>query len=90
MPTTVTLLLLQVGRMLNVDTQKVLLMQTALNLDASEIFGTYVYKVGLIGGQFSYSTAINLFQNVVNLALLVSVNAMSRRRPARACGEAPR
>jgi putative aldouronate transport system permease protein len=79
MPTTVTLLLLQVGRMLNVDTQKVLLMQTALNLDASEIFGTYVYKVGLIGGQFSYSTAINLFQNVVNLALLVSVNAMSRR-----------
>jgi putative aldouronate transport system permease protein len=79
MPTTVTLLLLQVGRMLNVDTQKVLLMQTALNLDASEIFGTYVYKVGLIGGQFSYSTAINLFQTVVNLALLISVNAVSRR-----------
>ncbi len=78
MPTTVTLLLLQVGRMLNVDTQKVLLMQTALNLDASEIFGTYVYKVGLIGGQFSYSTAINLFQTVVNLVLLISVNAASR------------
>lgn len=79
MPTIVTLLLLQVGRMLNVDTQKALLMQTALNLDASEIFGTYVYKVGLIDAQFSYSTAINLFQNVINLVLLVAVNEASRR-----------
>ena len=79
MPTIVTLLLLQVGRMLNVDTQKALLMQTALNLDASEIFGTYVYKIGLIDAQFSYSTAINLFQNAINLFLLVAVNAASRR-----------
>jgi putative aldouronate transport system permease protein len=79
MPTIVTMLLLQVGKMLNVDTQKALLMQTPLNLDASEIFGTYVYKIGLIDAQFSYSTAINLFQNVINLALLVAVNAASRR-----------
>jgi putative aldouronate transport system permease protein len=79
MPTIVTMLLLQVGRMLNVDYQKALLMQTALNLDRSEIFGTYVYKVGLIDAQFSYSTAINLFQNVINLILLVAVNAVSRR-----------
>ena len=79
MPTIVTMLLLQVGKMLNVDTQKALLMQTALNLDASEIFGTYVYKIGLIDAQFSYSTAINLFQNVINLALLVCVNAASRK-----------
>lgn len=79
MPTIVTMLLLQVGKMLNVDTQKALLMQTALNLDASEIFGTYVYKVGLIDAQFSYSTAINLFQNAINLVLLVTVNAVSRK-----------
>jgi putative aldouronate transport system permease protein len=79
LPTTVTLLLLQVGNLLNVSTQKALLMQTALNLGASEIFGTYVYKVGLIDAQFSYSTAINLFQTLVNLALLIAVNYFSKR-----------
>jgi len=79
MPTVVTMLLLKVGRMLNVDFQKALLMQTALNLDTSEIIGTYVYKTGLINAQFSYSTAINLFQTVINLLLIISVNQLSRR-----------
>jgi putative aldouronate transport system permease protein len=79
LPTTVTLLLLQVGNLLNVSWQKALLMQTALNLGTSEIFGTYVYKVGLIDAQFSYSTAIQLFQTLVNLVLLISVNYLSRR-----------
>lgn len=79
MPTLVTVMLLQVGRMLNVDTQKVLLMQTATNLDTSEIIGTYVYKIGLLNGQFSYSTAINLFQSVINLAILLFVNQVSRK-----------
>lgn len=79
LPTVVTLLLLQVGRMLNVDTQKALLMQTATNLDTSEIIGTYVYRIGLVDSQFSYSTAINLFQTVINLALLVIVNRISKK-----------
>ena len=78
MPTLVTLLLLQVGRMMNVDTQKALLMQTATNLGTSEIIGTYVYKIGLVDAQFSYSTAINLFQTLVNLAILFAVNKVSR------------
>lgn len=79
MPTVVTVLLLQVGRMMNVDTQKALLMQTATNLNTSEIIGTYVYKIGLVDAQFSYSTAINLFQTVVNLLILVFVNQISKR-----------
>jgi putative aldouronate transport system permease protein len=79
LPTTVTLLLLQIGNLLNVSWQKALLMQTALNLGTSEIFGTYVYKVGLIDAQFSYSTAIQLFQTLVNLVLLISMNYLSRR-----------
>ncbi|WP_028974686.1 ABC transporter permease [Spirochaeta cellobiosiphila] len=78
-PTLVTMLLLKVGRMLNVDYQKALLMQTALNQDTSEIIGTYVYKVGLINAQFSYSTAINLFQTVINLALIIAVNKISKK-----------
>lgn len=78
-PTVVTMLLLQVGKMMYVDTYKALLMQTPTNLDTSEIIGTYVYKVGLINAQFSYSTAIDLFQNLVNLALLISVNHISKK-----------
>lgn len=78
-PTLVTVLLLQVGRMLNVDTQKVLLMQSATNLETSEIIGTYVYKIGLLNAQFSYSTAINLVQTVVNVVILLFVNTVSRK-----------
>jgi putative aldouronate transport system permease protein len=78
MPTVITLLLLQVGRMMNMDTQKALLMQTATNLGTSEIIGTYVYKIGLIDAQFSYSTAVNLFQTVINLIILLAVNKLSR------------
>ena len=78
-PTMVTLLLLSVGTVLNVDTQRTLVMQATTNLATSEIFGTYVYKVGLVNSQFSYSTAINLFQTSINLILLLSVNFISRR-----------
>jgi putative aldouronate transport system permease protein len=63
---------------MNMDTQKALLMQTATNLGASEIIGTYVYKIGLIDAQFSYSTAVNLFQTVINLIILMAVNKISR------------
>ena len=77
MPTLVTMLLLNVGKMLNVDTQKALLLQTPTNLEVSEIIGTYVYKIGLVNAQFSYSTAINLFQTVVNLLILLIVNRVS-------------
>jgi len=78
-PTLVTMMLLKVGRMLNIDFQKALLMQTALNQDTSEIIGTYVYKTGLINAQFSYSTAINLFQTVINLVLLIVFNNISKK-----------
>ena len=78
-PTLVTMLLLEVGRIMNVDTQRTLLMQTATNLETSEVFGTYVYKVGLISAQFSYSTAIDLFRTMVNLTLLIIVNQISKK-----------
>lgn len=78
-PTVVTMLLLSVGRILNVDTQRTLLMQSPTNLPTSEIFGTYVYKVGLINAQFSYSTAIDLFKTLINLTLLIIVNQISKK-----------
>ncbi|ANX00944.1 sugar ABC transporter permease [Thermoclostridium stercorarium subsp. leptospartum DSM 9219] len=78
-PTVVTMLLLAVGKILNVDTQRTLLMQAPTNLVTSEIFGTYVYKVGLINTQFSYSTAIDLFKTLINLTLLIVTNQISRK-----------
>ena len=56
-----------------------LLMQNNLNIAASEIISTYVYKVGLVDAQFSYSAAIGLFNNIINIILLVSANQLSKK-----------
>ena len=65
------MLILAIGSMFNVGFEKVYLMQNPLNLDRSEIISTYVYKRGLKEIQYSYSTAIGMFNSVVNTALLI-------------------
>ena len=69
------------GQLMGIGFDKVYLMQNDLNLRASEVISTYVYKVGLSagGGDFSYATAIGLFNSVINLAMIVLVNFISRR-----------
>ena len=54
-------------------------MQTDSNLMVSEVISTYVYKLGIQKAQYSLSTAVGLFNNVINLILLVTVNKISRR-----------
>jgi len=78
-PTMIILLILQVGRIMNIGFQKAYLMQNPLNLPTAEIISTYVYKVGLIDQQYSYSTAIGIFNSIINIILLVSVNQVSKR-----------
>lgn len=78
-PTIVVLLILNCGQLLNVGYEKVLLMQTDTNLAASEIISTYVYKAGLINAEFSFSAAVNLFNNVVNCILLITVNTITSK-----------
>jgi len=80
-PVAVVLLILNMGSILSVGFEKVLLMQNNLNLHASEVIDTYVYKVGLEAQipQFSYATAIGLFRSVVGLILLVVANSIARR-----------
>jgi putative aldouronate transport system permease protein len=78
-PTIIVLLILNCGSLMSLGFEKVYLLQNPLNLDASEIISTYVYKVGLLGSQFSYSTAIGLFNTVCNLILLVTVNTISAK-----------
>ena len=81
MPTAVKLLILNVGQVLNIGYEKVLLMQNPLNLSSSEVISTYVYKVGLTSTipQYSYSTAIGLFQSAIGMVLLIAVNAIANR-----------
>lgn len=64
---------------MNVGFEKIYLMQNDLNLAASEVIGTYTYKVGLIDNKLDYSTAIGLFNSVVNCILLIIANTLSRR-----------
>ena len=64
---------------MDVGFEKVLLLQNSVNLDYSEVISTYVYKIGILGGQFSYSAAIGLFNNIINLILLVLVNWIARK-----------
>ena len=79
LPTIVILLILRSGSIMSIGFQKTYLMQTSLNLPASEIISTYVYKVGLEQADFSFSTAVGLFNSVVNFAIIIVVNAISRR-----------
>ena len=78
-PVIVIMLILQSGQIMNVGFEKIFLMQNPLNLRASEVIATFVYKVGLISGNYSYSTAVGLFNSVINMFLLIIVNAVARR-----------
>lgn len=74
MPTMAIMLIMNCGSILGVGYEKVYLLQNSLNSTHSEVISTYVYKLGLLQQQYSYSTAIGLFNNVINLALLFLVN----------------
>lgn len=79
-PTMVTMLILNMGQVMSIGFERIFLMQTDLNLAASEVISTYVYKVGLTGlPDFSYSTAINLFNSIINLVLIITANKIGKK-----------
>ena len=71
--------ILAAGGIMSIGYEKAYLLQTTMNLPSSEIIATYVYKVGLQSGDYSYSTAVGLFNSVINLILLVSVNQIIKK-----------
>jgi len=77
MPTAVIMLILNSGNVLTCNTQKVLLLQNGMNLSTSEIIGTLVYKSGMVDMQYSYSTAVGLFQTIINVIILLTVNKIA-------------
>ena len=78
-PTAIILLILEIGRIMDLSFEKVILLQTPLNLRTSEVLTTYIYKAGLLDGKFDYATAGTLFNSVINFALVYSVNSAARR-----------
>ncbi len=79
LPTACIMLILRAGNLMNVGFEKVFLMQNELNQQTSEVIATYVYKLGMKANQYSVSTAVNLFNNVINLALLLLVNGITAK-----------
>lgn len=79
MPTIVTLLIMNMGTFFLASTEKMLLLQTDLNIAASETIGTYTYKLGFVNRQYGYSAAVDLFTNIVNFTMLVLSNFIARR-----------
>lgn len=78
-PTITILLILNMGSILGVGFEKILLLQNPLNMEASDVISTFVYRSGLVDAQYSFSTAVGLFNSVVNAILLITVNQIARR-----------
>mgnify|MGYP002400001901 FL=1 len=79
-PTMIILLILSTGGILNVGIEKILLLQNQLNMDSSDVISTYVYRSGLKQAQYSFSSAVGLFNSVINFIILVAVNWIARRK----------
>lgn len=71
--------IMSVGNIMSVGFEKAYALQTDLNLNASEIISTYVYKKGLLDGDYGFSTAVGLFNTVINVVLLVSMNSIVKK-----------
>ncbi|PYI56306.1 ABC transporter permease [Paenibacillus flagellatus] len=79
MPAIVVLFLLRVGHVLDSNVEQVLVMLNPLVRDVGEVIDSYVYRVGLLGAQFSLTTAIGIFKSLVGLLLVVGLNTLSRK-----------
>ena len=81
MPTIILLLIINVGQVMNLGFEKIYLMQNDVNLRLSEVISTYVYKVGISasGGDYSYATAIGMFNSVINFILVTTVNWLANK-----------
>lgn len=79
LPTIIIMLILRCGSILAVGFEKAYLLQNSLNLGYSQIIATYTYEIGLLNAQFSYSSAIGLFNTLINVVFLIAVNAIARR-----------
>ncbi len=78
-PVIAVLLILAIGGIMSIGFEKAYLLQTSMNLPTSEIIPTYVYKRGLQAGDYAYSTAVGLFNTVINVVLLIVANKVVKK-----------
>jgi putative aldouronate transport system permease protein len=78
-PTIVTMLILNIGRLLSLGHEKILLMYSPAVYETADVISTYVYRRGIEDAKFSFGTAVGLFNATLNIALLIAANAVSRR-----------
>ena len=79
MPTIIIMLILSLGSIMSVGFEQVFLMQNPRNTEVSEIIATYVYRMGLLEGRFSFAAAVGLFNSVVNFIMLITVNMIAKK-----------
>lgn len=79
MSTIVIMLILRVGSMMNVGFEKIILLSQGTTLETADVISSFVYRYGMLQNNFSYSTAVGLFNSVINVILLVGMNAFSRK-----------
>lgn len=80
MPVIIILLIMDIGHFMNVGFEKILLMQNDLNRDSSDVIATFIYREGIQKGDYSYTAAIGLFNNLINFALLLLINRFARKK----------
>ena len=78
-PTIVIMLILALGQIMSVGFEQVFLMQNARNTEVSDIIATYVYRMGLLEGRWSFAAAVGLFNSAVNFVLLITVNFVAKK-----------
>ena len=79
MPTIIIMLILRMGQIISVGYEKVYLMQNSMNIETAEVISTYVYKRGILNSNYSFSAAVGLFNNVVNVIMVLLANWISRK-----------
>ena len=79
LPTIIILLIMNVGSIMSTGFERIFLLQNAMNRETSDVIATYVYEIGLVGGQFSFGAAIGLFNAAVNAFLLITVNKITKK-----------
>lgn len=77
-PTIIMLLILQIGSLMSVGFEKVFLLQNQMNISSSDVLSTYVYRVGLVDNDYGYSTAVGLFNSLINMLLLIFANQIAK------------
>lgn len=80
------MLIMQIGRLMSLGYEKIILLYNGSTYETADVISTYVYRRGILSADFSYSTAVGLFQSVIGVILLVTSNQISKNSVTAACG----